>query len=377
MFIISYPQLSGLPFCVASWLQTVSRRRVNNLGRFSTEVLKLMNKLCAAITLVLLSDSALAAELPLQKVDTLRTSSPVWTGFFAGLNVGYGFGTNSAVNSESFSNSPFSFYTGPAGIYSPSTSSLGAGLAMSGISAMAQSGVIGGGQVGYNYKLPSNIIVGIEADIQDAGITGIGRTAGVGATSQYAGVSATQAHYLDSAAVGATQVNAGVNWMGTVRARLGYAISPAMMIYATGGLSYGGVYADVTNSSVSRSVSNAYNRTTGVWLHDHGPWNHIFVGGGSQSSVLAGWNVGGGFEWMFMPNWSLKAEGIYWNLGNMNVATSAIAFAPTTNNVTYEQPSSIGAYAFGNTNLNYQGVIARMGINYHFNIASVFSVAKF
>jgi outer membrane immunogenic protein len=336
-----------------------------------------MKNICSAIALVLMSGSTLAADLPSHKDVQPPPAPPVWTGFYAGLNVGYGFGTNSAANSSSFSNSPFSFYTGPAGIYSPSTSSLGASLAMSGVSSMAQSGVIGGGQVGYNYQLPSNIVVGIEADMQDAGITGIGRTAGVGAVSQYAGVSATQAHYLDSTAIGVTQVNAGVNWMGTLRARLGYAISPAMLIYATGGLSYGGVYADVANSSVSRSVSNAYNRTTGAWLHDHGPWNHIFVGGGSQSSVLAGWNVGGGLEWMFMPNWSLKAEGIYWNMGNRNVSTSAVAFAPTTNNVTYDQPSSIGAYAFGNTNVNYQGVIVRMGVNYHFELASALNVVKF
>ena len=338
-----------------------------------------MKKLFLSATAIatVMSASALAADLPSIKSAPVAPA-PLWTGFYAGLNAGYDFGTNNNTNSASISNSPFSFYTGPAGIFSPSSSSLGAGLAMSAISSMTQSGVIGGGQIGYSHQHSTNVVIGIEADMQDAGITGIAKKTAAGSSSQYAGISATQVHYLDSIASGVTQVNAGVNWMGTLRGRVGYLLTPTMLIYATGGLTYGGIYSDVTNSAVSSSVSNAYSRTTGAWLHDHGPWNHIFVGGGSQSSVLTGWNVGGGLEWMFMPNWSFKAEGIYWNMGSVNVSTSAIAFAPTNNTVTYEQPSSIGAYAFGKSSVNYQGIIARAGVNYHFNFANVATVvAKF
>jgi outer membrane immunogenic protein len=38
---------------------------------------------------------------------------------------------------------------------------------------------------------------------------------------------------------------------------------------------------------------------------------------------LSGWTAGGGLEWMFMQNWSLKAEALYWDLGRMNVETVA------------------------------------------------------
>ena len=44
----------------------------------------------------------------------------------------------------------------------------------------------------------------------------------------------------------------------------------------------------------------------------------------TSRQTLVGWNVGGGLEWMFMPNWSLKAEAIYWNMGNMTVPTAGL-----------------------------------------------------
>jgi outer membrane immunogenic protein len=72
-----------------------------------------------------------------------------------------------------------------------------------------------------------------------------------------------------------------------------------------------------------------------------------------------------------MPNWSLKAEAIYWNMGNMTLPTAAVAAAPASNNSDGSLPvASIGgqsATAIGATRVNYQGVIARAGVNYHFN----------
>ena len=35
----------------------------------------------------------------------------------------------------------------------------------------------------------------------------------------------------------------------------------------------------------------------------------------------SGWTVGGGLEYMFAPNWSVKGEYQYYNFGNTNFAT--------------------------------------------------------
>jgi outer membrane immunogenic protein len=178
-----------------------------------------------------------------------------------------------------------------------------------------------------------------------------------------------------SVAFGGTTVNAEVDWLGTVRGRFGYLFTPTLLVFGTGGLSYGGVYANISNFAVTNiNRHEVYEEYSG----DRGSFSQTYIGGGNKSQTLVGWNVGGGLEWMFMPNWSLKAEGIYWNMGSMNVGTYSIA-APATlptgslsipvGIVSENNSSNVGA-TFGNVRVNYQGVIARAGLNYHFNWGS-------
>jgi outer membrane immunogenic protein len=330
----------------------------------------------------------------------------MWTGFYAGLNAGYNFGTNSNVNTISDGSEAIMFGGVRHGLPAPFFNTYnvaipsGAGLALSGSQTHVQDGFIGGGQIGYNYQWGSNFVIGIEADIQGSGIRGRSQTGGAGA----GGAAVSPAFLVDfppipafngipglnvlntANSIGSTTVNAGVDWLGTVRGRLGYLWTPTMLIYATGGLTYGGVYANVNqwantslNTSLLLSPPLHPNAAVGIGT------NNTFVGGGSKSQTLVGWNVGGGLEWMFMPNWSLKAEAIYWNMGNMDVGTSSFAaapvdisglggllaahgggiagvIAPATAISAFNPMSTVGV-----TRFNYQGVIARAGVNYHFN----------
>lgn len=197
---------------------------------------------------------------------------------------------------------------------------------------------MGGGQIGYNYQW-GQFVLGVETDIQGSGTRGGGFGAGTGLASGTG---------VQQAAIGGVTVNAGVDYLGTVRGRVGYLVMPTMLVYATGGYTYGGVYANVnTFSNVAWNV---------------GPqgFNQSFFGGGRQNQILSGWNVGGGVEWLFTPNWSVKAEAIYWNLGNLNCQTASWGASPT---------GGVGSMNIGSTNVNYQGVIARVGVNYHLNWA--------
>jgi outer membrane immunogenic protein len=308
----------------------------------------------------------------------------MWTGFYAGLNAGYGFGTNSNVQAIAIGQDKpvFGGYLYNEKFYSsgygePLLLSLptGAGFAQSGSFANTQNGFIGGGQVGYNYQLGQSFVIGIEADMQGTGIRGTshGIGVGVGSVSNYyapaaAGIAAEQVNgnrgfSWDANSVGVTNVNAGVDWLGTVRGRVGYLFTPTMLLYATGGLTYGGVYANVNAAATTGITPNLGDLRVlelgrGMNNSLYGV-NYTFVGGGNKSQTLVGWNVGGGIEWMFMPNWSIKAEGIYWNMGNMTVPTATVAVPPDS----YHIPlSTVGA-----VRVNYQGVIARAGVNYHFN----------
>jgi len=44
-------------------------------------------------------------------------------------------------------------------------------------------------------------------------------------------------------------------------------------------------------------------------------------GAGQFSNTQVGWTAGGGVEWMFMPNWSFKAEALYYDLGSVAFAS--------------------------------------------------------
>ncbi|MFM9163209.1 MAG: outer membrane protein, partial [Methylocystis sp.] len=169
--------------------------------------------------------------------------------------------------------------------------------------------------------------------------------------------------------IGGGAVTAGINWFGTVRGRVGYLITPTLLAYGTGGLTYGGVYA-----SVSPVAYSAFSIRISGSLQPYGV-SPAFSYPGSQNTALVGWNAGGGFEWMFMSNWSVKAEAIYYDLGSVNVSNS-LSTATIRYNRLFGGVES-GWALFSNTKVNYAGLISRVGVNYHFNFASAPVVAKF
>jgi outer membrane immunogenic protein len=349
-----------------------------------------MKRIFLSTALLALSVSAaLAADLPYRKEPPVLPPPPprlpLWTGFYAGLNAGYGFGTNSNTQSIAVGN-PYtalgrSWDVNGRSFDSSGNPTLGVGYGLSGVGSSTQNGFIGGGQVGYNYQWGQSFVIGLEADIQGAGIRGVSRTGGVGGDSAvYFTDDPTNKRFtagsfgtVGGTSNGLTSVNAGVDWLGTVRGRIGWLFTPTMLLYGTGGLTYGGVYANVNQAAFASSQATNYISFNGVAQtpYSFNQFNQTFVGGGNKSQTLVGWNVGGGLEWMFMPSWSLKAEAIYWNMGNMTVATAAASSAPLGGNgcglgcIGTQANSAIGA-----TRVNYQGVIARMGINYHFNWGS-------
>jgi outer membrane immunogenic protein len=321
----------------------------------------------------------------------------MWTGFYAGLNAGYGWGTSTNVTTVG---SPL--YDGYALYYgrmvSPDNPEEGPfgplPVGVPGLMSMAhvgagnvnQQGFIGGGQIGYNYQWGPSFVIGIEADMQGTSIGGTGRYAGAVADGgdfpkgeggyKYAG----RPFGVSRVGMGGGSIDTGVNWMGTVRGRLGWLATPTLMVFGTGGLAYGGVYTRV-NSYELGTVT--YNLGAGEKEQESaatGSGSFLGVGGGAQNKTLVGWSAGGGFEWMFMPNWSVKAEAIYYDLGSATtyglVGTpggSAIAGNGNWKNFTYEGWSTGTA-----TKVRFDGVIARAGVNYHFNWgASAPVVAKY
>ena len=303
----------------------------------------------SAIILAAISTPTFAADLPARKDQQAAPSpAPMWTGFYAGLNVGGGIGTSTGVQTNGY------------GAYDPVSQTYGmpwgfASPYRSGSATLNQGGIVGGGQVGYNYQVGQNMLIGAEADFQGTSIQGSGTAFGF--ASAQATVSNNVTHYQE----GMVSTNAGLNWIGTVRGRVGYLVTPSLLLFGTGGFAYGNTWANVSSYGLHWHPFNA-----------NVPADIVFPSYQSINNVSVGWTAGGGAEWMFLQNWSAKVEAIYYNLGSQNVTGQ---YSPLLNE-RYTQ-SLFAFIAAARTNVTYNGIIARAGVNYHFNLGSAPVVAKF
>jgi outer membrane immunogenic protein len=291
--------------------------------------------------LALTVGSALAADLPSRKAPPMLPPPPppppMWTGFYVGLNVG---GTWANSNQQVIAVGPVAASPGwPHGSALDTGSFLAAFSAAgsaSGFNNGNNGGFIGGGQIGYNWQAFNSFVLGVEADIQ--GIAGnSGGRSFVTAAPAFDGINSNY--------IGVHSARGNLDYLGTVRGRLGWLFTPTMLVYGTGGLAYGGV-----TLNTATTVYNDVYVTSG-----HLPAS---FGGVNFSNTQVGWTAGGGLEWMFLPNWSAKVEYLYYDLGTVtqNFAMPAVDTA-----------SGLNALFGGQVRARVNGNIVRAGVNYHFN----------
>jgi outer membrane immunogenic protein len=232
-----------------------------------------------------------------------------WTGCYLGVNGGWiGGGDDyatqpgpaSAFNGQNFNPSPNSH------AYSSSGSS---GTA--------------GGQAGCDYQI-GGWVLGVEGDFNWSGLK---------ESDSVSYLTIAQAAPAMSWTTHTETVGKDLGWFSTVRARLGYTVTPTWLIYGTGGLAV---------ASVKTSLNYDATATD--------PAFHMV---GSNSATKAGWAAGGGTEWMFAQNWSLKAEYLYLDLGAAGFDAPNIAGGP----------SDLRSWRL-DTRLREE--VARVGLNYRF-----------
>lgn len=283
-----------------------------------------------ATALILCAEAALAADLssPDRQATPTLSPPPLWTGFYLGLNVGYSFDTRPNVYAG------FPIQTGLDN-FSGGTHAFASALSVTGTSNTDASGALGGGQLGYLHQF-GNFAFGVEADIQGLGARGRGGSLG--------GAGATTLGFPTDNAFSAVETRKAVEWLGTARGRVGYLITPTLLGYATGGLAYGGVDARTL-------ISQSWNGTIGPLLQSSGA-------AGNFSGALVGWTVGGGAEWAFAPNLSLKAEYLYYDLGDAHLAR-----APLTTSLF----GGLSDTVVVSSRMRFDGHVARLGLNYRLN----------
>jgi len=288
----------------------------------------------AALALALSVGSAFAADLPSYKSPP-PPPPPMWTGFYIGVNAGGTFGGSKSVNVASFPGPCTAAVPACAAV--PNSSVVMAALATFTLPVGGNGGFIGGGQIGYNWQFGANFVAGVEADIQGvAGARGAGLFASAAAWPPFPGFPFTQ--FATS--------SRSLDYLGTVRGRLGFLLTPALLVYGTGGLAYGGVTA-------STSITQA-NPASGAAIVQ--PW----FGTGAFSDTRVGWTAGGGLEYLFWQKWSAKVEYLYYDLGNVTFNVSPLVVVVTATGAN-------GGSAFPQARTRFNGHIVRAGLNYHFN----------
>jgi outer membrane immunogenic protein len=286
--------------------------------------------LLAATAATAIAAPALAADLPARTYSKAPVMvSPVydWSGFYIGANAG-GAWENTQAN-YSYTSFPASAPPGFADVFGPGGPfNVGGGSAVS--SALAQGFIPGslgkkhvgvftaGGQVGYNAQF-NQFVLGVEADLN--WLNGDHKTTGFVASPNVAPLTNVSSQ------------SAGLQWLGTVRGRFGFAADRALF-YVTGGLAYGEAKA-----SSAAFVSDGINPD---------------LYAGSISKVRTGYTVGGGLEYAITNNVTLKGEYLYYNLGS-----ASYAVAPANSFATGEGIAILATQKF-------DGSIARAGINYKF-----------
>jgi outer membrane immunogenic protein len=232
----------------------------------------------AALGLIALAavQPAFAADAPVYKASPPAAVAIFnWSGFYIGVNGGYGRHHGQSVELLTDDVTPTNFGDATA----PSRGTIG---------DIKGRGWFAGGQVGYNWQYRPSWLVGIEADLQYSRISDA-------ISGQFTNPNGT--FPISGAA------NFDIRWFGTLRGRLG-AVANRWLIYATAGLAYGNV---------------GYN----LFAFETG-FLSLFQSQLSQRDTKLGYVVGGGLERAFGARVTMKVEYQYVALGSIS------ATAPVT-----------------------------------------------
>lgn len=284
-----------------------------------------MRKLALAIAvLVLNAAGAMAADLPARTTYTKAPAvvNPIydWTGFYVGANAGGAWGRSDPSTTTVLS---------PAGYFNATSVPV---VNAAGLQSTRPSGFTGGVEAGYNWQI-SNVVLGIEGDVDSFHLRGNSAGAGVFPCCAPSGFSVTS--------------SVGSDWLATVRGRVGFA-ADKWLFFASGGVAVTnlkGSFAYTDNCFIVPACGGA-------------PGGPLTTEAMSFSNTKAGYAVGGGIEAALWSNWSIKAEYLYVNFGAISAtglitAPAGAIFAGSNNN-----PFT---HSFG-----LSANLVRLGVDYRF-----------
>ena len=135
-----------------------------------------------------------------------------------------------ASTGASISAAPLFNDTTGAALGAPSYFGTASAASIASNASLSNAGVIGGGQIGYNWQFNNSFLAGLEADIQGTTLSSNASASGAATEPSTGSLVSTTANLTKS-----------LSYLGTVRGRLGFLVTPTLLVFGSGGLAYGGM----------------------------------------------------------------------------------------------------------------------------------------
>jgi outer membrane immunogenic protein len=224
-----------------------------------------LNFLGAAGLALTVVGPAFAADLPQMPVKASFVERFTWTSCYLGAHVGGAWMSNNV--------------TDPVLLVQDNANLGGPGFTTGGPTTVGvnQNGAVVGGQIGCDYQLPSNFVLGVEGAISGGTMKG------------------TRVVALPDSPPDTALLTVKTDFVPTLTGRAGYAVDH-WLFYAKGGVAW---------ASSKYSLAGTFNGGVGLGL----PFD--FEG----LSVRTGWTAGAGVEWAFADDWSARLEYDYYDFG--------------------------------------------------------------
>lgn len=231
-----------------------------------------------------------------------------WTGAYVGMTTGVGWnagdGAHQCIDDNGVADSPF------------------CQLLPIGVDAISDTtGPLLGVHGGLNIDLNGRFVIGAEVDFSMANIRGQNTVAGPFLFPSGATVNPT----------GEFSSTYTINSLSTLRLRGGIVAHPDLFVYATGGVAM--AHIDASSTFVANNVGRSYP--------------------GSVSQLAFGFTVGAGVEYALSDGWRVRAEGLYFDLGDVHTRGAPVGIAPPVFN--------------HNATFGVRGALIKVGLSFDLN----------
>ena len=236
-----------------------------------------MRKFLTVLAALSFAGSAYAADIPRKAPPVVPLVTASWTGWYVGINGGYGWGRNSTAAQDVRPD-----YVSPAQTFLPSSAVQPRGSTIRVVWRVVK--------FGYLYQA-GPAIFGVEAGIDWAGIKG-SRTNG------------PTVYPVTPPSTFTWNLNSKTDWLATFLGRVGYDMG-SWYPYLTGGVA-------LANVSYSANFVDTFY-----------PTNNTFPFSRTKATAA----LGAGAEWRVAPHWLVRGEYLYMNFGSVG-GTGVIACTP-------------------------------------------------